>query len=299
VKEFLIMSRAPFFTAIIIPVLFANALVYNQNHSISWLYLIITLLGLIFAQAGSNLLNDYFDTKLGADLDNPNRSQFSGGSGKIADGSISSKKILYYAIISFIIAIASGVYLLVSIDKGINFIFYFMLIGFLLGYFYTAPPFKLAYRGLGEISIFITFGVLPIMGSFYIQTKEISLTALLASLPLSFLITNIIWINEFPDYESDKNAGKKQLVVRMGIKKARHIYTLFLSLAVISLILLIPLKILPLLSLISLIIIPLALITINILYKNYDKPKNLIPGQGLTILTHILFGILLIISLIL
>ncbi len=297
-KEFLIMSRAPFFTAIVIPVLFANSFVYYQRGRISWLYLIITLSGLIFAHAGSNLLNEYFDTKLGADIDNPNRTQFSGGTGKIADGTVTDKKVLYYAIISFVIALSSGIFLMLSVDKGIDFIFYFMIIGFMLAFFYTAPPLKLAYRGLGELSIFISFGLLPVLGSYYIQTKEITMNIFLISLPLSFLITNIIWINEFPDYESDKAVGKNQLVVLMGLKKARHFYVLFWGMAIISLVVLIPFGILPVLSLISLIIIPLVLISSKVLYKNYDNPQKLLLTQGLTILTHVVFGIMLVISLI-
>lgn len=97
--------------------------------------------------------------------------------------------------------------------------------GFLTGAFYTSPPFKWAYRGLGEILISLTYGPLITFGSCYVQLPNAPLgPTLLSSLISGLLITAVIWINEFPDYYADRKAGKRNLVVRIGRKNLlKHI----------------------------------------------------------------------------
>jgi 1,4-dihydroxy-2-naphthoate octaprenyltransferase len=90
------------------------------------------------------------------------------------------------------------------------------LAGIALAHFYTAPPVKLAYRGLGEIAVGLAFGVLPVVGAYYVQTGTMSWRVVMASLPISFAVVLVLWINQIVDFKPDRDTGKKNLVVVMG-----------------------------------------------------------------------------------
>ncbi|MCH7662806.1 MAG: prenyltransferase, partial [Chloroflexi bacterium] len=109
------------------------------------------------------------------------------------------------------------------------------LIGVLSGYFYTAPPFKLVFRGIGELFIALDFGILLTVGSFFVQTGYFALEPLVASLPIAMLVAGILYINEFQDYKADKEVGKNHLVARMGRKRAAvgYSYIMWLTYAFI------------------------------------------------------------------
>lgn len=292
-KKFLRLSRAPFLTAVLTPYLLGLSLAYAKFHTIDWIVAIVTLIALAFVHLGSNLLNDYYDYKLGADLENYNRTPFSGGSPDIVMGAEKPQTFLKLGILSLFIALLAGLFLIWHVDRGIGPLFYLGLAGIFIGYAYTAPPFKFAYRGLGEVMILLAFGPLPVLGTYYALTKDLSLLPVLASLPLSLLITNIIWINEIPDMESDKKSGKLTLVARIGTYGAVVVYDLIAVFAFASLILLVATDILPVWALIGLLTLPLVVRAIMQLHKNIDNVEELVPAQALTILTHFLTGILI------
>ena len=107
------------------------------------------------------------------------------------------------------------------VDRGAWLIALIMFAGFLGGYGYTAPPLKLAYRGLGELDIFFFLGPAPALGVFSVLTGTLNWTVVVCSVPVAGLIAALLWINEYTDYEDDREAGKLNLVVRLGPKKAR------------------------------------------------------------------------------
>lgn len=293
-KRFLEMSRAPFFTAIITPALFGAVLAWRETGTMDFRLLGLTLLGLIAAHAGSNLINDYFDFKLGADQNNPNRNKFSGGSGRLVTGKERAGTFLLAAIGSFLVAAAAGLGILFLMEQGRELILLIAAAGGLMALFYTAPPLKLAYRGLGEPCILMSFGVLPVLGAYGVQTGHGSLTVAAAGLPLALLITNIIWINEFPDHDSDKAAGKNHLVVILGTARARVGYHLILAAAAVSLLVLVFQGTLPGLVLLALAGLVPGAIAARILHANHDRPQALEPAQGMTIISHLVTGLVLI-----
>ncbi len=297
-KKFLILSRAPFFAAIILPHLYASALAFHNGYTINWTIFAISLIALVLAHAGANLFNDYYDFKLGADIDNKNRNQFSGGSPHIAEGSERPNTFLYFGCLSFLITFTLWIFLIYEIDKGVGPIVYFGLLGFFCGFFYTAPPLKLAYRGWGEILIFFAFGILPITGVYYLQSKQLSIQTALAGIPIALLILNIIWINQFPDYESDKKAGKKNWVVKLNKNKSIYVYHLISALTFLSVLCLFSNSTINGWSLMSLLGLPLAITASIILHNNYNFPTKMQKAQGMTILTLIVTGSLLTIGLI-
>jgi 1,4-dihydroxy-2-naphthoate octaprenyltransferase len=98
------------------------------------------------------------------------------------------------------------------------------LVGLLGGFFYTAPPVKLGYRGAGESAIAFLFGILPVYGAYYLQTGSINIIPLPAACVVGVLIFLIIFVNEFPDLAADAAVNKKTLVVLFGVRPCVWIY---------------------------------------------------------------------------
>ncbi|MEW5945793.1 MAG: 1,4-dihydroxy-2-naphthoate octaprenyltransferase [bacterium] len=292
-KKILVYYRAPFFTAIIIPVIFGTMLGYSQTGRLDWLFFALTLLGAVAAHGGANAANDYYDFLSGCDVNNPNRTPFSGGSEAIVRGERTARYFLVLSGISFSVALACGAYLVLNIKNGLPVLGSLSVLGFVFGFFYTAPPFKFAYRGFGEFLIALSFGPLPVLGAYFVQTGKVELYPILMSLPLTFFILNIIWINQFPDIATDRKAGKFTLVARMGSGNARYIYLLIFAAAYLCIIpLVFYLRVSPLLFL-AWLTVPLALNAVRVCFAGHNDVKKLVPAMGMTILIHLLGGVFL------
>jgi 1,4-dihydroxy-2-naphthoate octaprenyltransferase len=213
--------RAPFFTASIIPVLVGTSLAYSTTNIFEPVLFILAMIGMVALHAGANIANDYFDHTSGNDWINKNVTPFSGGSQLIQQGLLSAQSVLIGAWIALSIAILTGIIIFI-ITKSL-FIIALGLIGLLGGYFYTASPVRLGYRGLGELIIGILFGVLPVYGSYYLQTRTIDIMPLVPGLIVAMLIFLIILINEFPDRLADAAVKKRTLVVIFGNRRAAWI----------------------------------------------------------------------------
>jgi 1,4-dihydroxy-2-naphthoate octaprenyltransferase len=252
------------------------------------------MFGGFFLHIGTNTSNDYFDHTSGTDEANYNYMvPFSGGSRSIQMGLISAKGMLYLSIITFALSALIGIPL---INKAGIYILYLGFIGFLSGFFYTAPPFRFASRkGLGELLIGLNFGPLMVVGSFLVQTNGDTAylnDAILAGIPIGLLVAAIVYVNQFPDHDGDKATGKNNLVVVFGPKNARVGYVFLVLGAFISIIALALTKpkTFPMLSLISLITSFYSIYTIKTLYKHYDN-RLLQPANAGTIGLHFLTGI--------
>ena len=185
------------------------------------------------------MFNDYFDNIDGTDSGNYNYfQQVSGGSRAVELGLISITKTKSTAILLMLIAVLFGIITLFNsyIDNIIPIVIV-TITALFLGYFYTAPPIRLVARnGLGEFSIFTVFGPLMILGTgFAIFNGNFFASSyfndlLLLSFPIGLLTTNILLINEFPDYEGDLKTEKNHLVVTFGKKNSRYIYLINLLL---------------------------------------------------------------------
>lgn len=283
--------RAPFFTATIVPVTFGSALAWYNTSSFSWAKFCLTLIGAIFVHAGTNMANDYFDHISGCDEANQNPTPFSGGSRMIQNGLIKPRHVLYASLIAFTIGGSIGLYLN-YLSEG-NVILILGLIGIFLGFFYSAEPLRIGYKLLGEISTGIGFGPLMVIGSYYVQSPHLRIDTALTSIPISILITSVLYINEFHDYSSDMLVGKKTLVVVLGKRKAMHVYQVMLASSYLSIIGLTLFGILPVLCLITIFSLPLAIKAVVIVKDNFNKPKELIPASSTTVKLHLITGMLL------
>jgi 1,4-dihydroxy-2-naphthoate octaprenyltransferase len=135
-----------------------------------------------------------------------------------------------------------------------------------------------------------------VLGSYYVQNQNLLLGPLVASVPVGFLITAILWINEIPDYTADKAVGKKTLVVRVGRKRGADLYAVIVMAAYAWTVVMVGLKLMPLASLIVLITLPLAMKAITTARKYSEKPQSMIMANVSTIRMHLLFGVLLVIA---
>ena len=287
-----VIMRLPFLSATIMPILVGAAVAKFMGFSVDWAWLGLTILGGSLLHIGTNTSNDYFDHLSGTDNINYNYSNkgLNGGSRGIQMGLITPTGVRNLTIIVFALSILVGIPL---IQKAGMQVLWLGLIGFLSGLFYTAPPFRFSSRkGLGELLIGLNFGPLMVAGSTLIQTGQLLPEAFLAGIPLGFLIAAVVYINEFPDHDSDKVTGKNTLIVVFGPEKARIGYVALVSGAFLSIVLLVLNGTFPSLILITLLASYFGITSIQTLYKYYND-RLLEPANWGTIIMHSVTGLLL------
>jgi len=287
IKTYLKALRLPFLAGSIIPLITAASFAFHRG-SFSLLPLVIAIIGVGALHLGSNLLNDYYDSK-GSDPINIRLTPFSGGSRVIQENELQPNTIFALSIVFFSIGITCGFWFTFW---GRPYVLLIGLSGLLAGWAYSSPPFSLMSHGLGETLIFFAFGPLITLGTYYVITNTLSWPAFVLGIPNGFLIMAVIWINQFPDYQADKKANKKNLVVRLGLSKARYVYSLMMLLPFLVIILLIYSIELPFLVISSLGAFLLANRAIQILWRGYLSFQDIIPVQALTIQTLISTGLL-------
>jgi 1,4-dihydroxy-2-naphthoate octaprenyltransferase len=280
--------RLPFLTGSLMPVILAAALGWVHG-AIDWKRLAVVLVGVGSLHLGANLINDYYDDP-GSDRINLHPTPFSGGSRVIQERLMDAKTVWALAMSFFVLGTAMGVWLALT---GRPFVTVVGLVGFLAGYLYSAAPVSLMSRGLGEMTIFLAFGPLITWGTYYVMTGLLTWQAFVLGAPLGFLITAVIWINQFPDYEADRDAGKQNCVVRLGLDRSRHIYSVLMlsPYAVVLWWILTSKGSWPYVA--AALTIPLALKAIRILNRHYETYEEIIPAQALTIQTHLVLGLVL------
>ncbi|MHC4123632.1 MAG: 1,4-dihydroxy-2-naphthoate octaprenyltransferase [Planctomycetota bacterium] len=218
--------RPKFLVASISPILVGTSLGYGATGNFEPLLFVFAALSIIFLHAGANIANDYFDHTSRNDWVNRNPTPFSGGRRFIQQNILSPKATLILAL--FALAIGSAIGLFIVILTESTFILVLGIVGLLGGYFYTADPVRLSYRGVGEFVIMLLFGFLPIFGAYYLQTGNVDAFVFWPAAIISILIFLIILINEFPDLEADRQVGKKTLVVLLGPGRAVWVYRVIL-----------------------------------------------------------------------
>ncbi|RKY02040.1 1,4-dihydroxy-2-naphthoate octaprenyltransferase [Candidatus Poribacteria bacterium] len=281
--------RAPFFTASIVPVLLGAAVAYARTGTVRLADLLLTLSGVVALHAGTNLANDYFDHLSGNDWVNRNHGPFNGGSRVIQEGLIRPGSILIASLCCFALGCAIGLYLNWKLPG--NVVLFLGLIGVISGFFYTAAPIRFGYRGIGEPLVGLNFGVLVVLGSYYVQTGRLAWEPVIASIPVSLLIAAVLWVNELPDYEADAAVGKRTMVVRLGVRRASYVYAVLLTLPYLWLA--IPFKLNPWAAL-PILTAPLAIRSIGVVLRARGLSwRELAPANAGTVALHLAFGLAL------
>lgn len=240
VRRYLHATRPKFFPASVLPVIVGTSCGASLAHQLDGLCAFLALLATVFVHAASNVINDVGDDLNGSDASNVSRIYpYTGGSRFIQNGILSRQTMrgLAYALLAA--ATAIGV-ILVGL-KGPA-IVAFGLIGISLGWLYSLPKIQLSGRGLGEIAVALAFGVLPVTGASWLQTGYINLITLLVSIPVSLWVAAILLINEVPDIDADRAAGKLTMPVRIGPAGTRVLYCLLQVGAALMVLLLIAMR---------------------------------------------------------
>ena len=290
-KLYLKELRAPFFTGAIVPVILGSVIARYHTGRFSWFFFVATLIGAVLIHAGANVINDYYDHKSGNDEANTDFvSPFTGGSRMIPDGLLSPREVFFEGIICYSLGALIGLWL--AYERGLPILF-IGLIGTLTSFFYTAPPFKFVYRGIGEIFVALNFGVLTVLGAYYVQAQSLSWIPVIASVPVALLIMLVLYINEFQDYSADKLVNKNHWVVRLGRKKATVGYAAFLIITYLSILVAVFVKVIPIWALAAFVTMPLSVKAIKTAQDNYDDPKRLAGANAITIQLHLIVGLIL------
>ncbi len=289
-----VVTRAPFLTATLMPLLIGAAWIAARalTATFPWLLFGLVVLGASAMHIAANTFNDYFDWTSGTDqVNNDYFLPFSGGSRSIELGLISEKGLLRLASISLAVAAACGLAVLAL--TGRVWLLAFGAFGAFSTYFYTAPPLRLAARrGLGELLIGLNFGPLMVAGTVYALSGHLTWLEFLAGAPIGLLTTAILWINEFPDLRADEMSGKLNLVVTLGQERARWGYLLILGLAFGLVILGVAFSWFPLGALAMLLSLPIAWYAARLLFQHYQE-RALIKSNAATIQLQALAGLLM------
>ncbi len=208
--------------AAVAPVLVGTALA-GYGGTFHALRFVAALLGAIFIQVGTNLSNDYSDARRGADTEDR-----LGPVRVTAGGLVPPKQVLIATYVSFALAVLAGVYLIVVAGWQL------LLVGaasILAGVAYTGGPRPYGYEGLGELFVFLFFGIVAVAGSFFVQVRHLNWEAFALAVPVGLLAAAILVVNNTRDIETDRRAGKRTLAVRLGRGRTRTMFAVIVYLA--------------------------------------------------------------------
>lgn len=286
--------RAPFLTGAIVPVILGTCVAWASSGVFLPDFFLLTLIAGIFVHIGSNIANDYYDHLSGTDDMNVEFVRpFTGGSRMIQRGWMSPREVFAEAIIFF--ALGGGIGLYLAYTRGIE-VLILGIIGVGSGFFYTAPPFRFVSRGYGEVFIGLNFGVLMTLGAYFVQTQVLAWEAVFPSLPIAILITAVLYINEFPDHDADRDAGKKTIVVRMGRERAAKGYVVLMASVYLSILIPIIFNLTSWYTILGLATIPAAVMGSQYALAHYDHHLQLIPAYASTVFNHLFTGLFLALS---
>lgn len=264
-KSWILASRPKTLPAAVVPVIVGSSLAYSESKFVL-LNSLIALFCSLLIQIGTNFVNDLYDFLKGSDKKNRK-----GPKRVLANGFISVKEMKIGSVLIFLLAFAAGLYL---VYVGGVVVLIIGVTSIIAGIAYTAGPFPLAYNGLGDLFVFIFFGIVATVGTYYVNTFEFSFLSFLASIPVGALITNILLVNNYRDINEDKAANKKTTAVIFGKDFARRQYMFFIILSY-----LIPISFFVFynysyLILFPLLSIPFAAHLVNMLYKLEGEALN-------------------------
>ncbi len=293
-KGFWQISDPKIWIASTVPMIVANAFAYGSTGSINFYWLLVTLFGIYSIEIAKNALNEVVDYESGADLylKKENITPFSGGKKVLVEKVLTIKETMFIFYITISFGVITGLYIVLFREFSVLWI---GIAGVLLAVFYSLPPVKLSYRGLGEVTIGITFGPLIVTGAYMVQAGTPGFEVILVSLPIGFIIASVIWINQYPDYEADYKAKKFNWVVKLGKRRGLKVYKTLFILAFLSFIVMSiyfgnPLWLLPLVC------IRLAYRAYIIAKENHDRIPEMLDANATTIKIYQIMGALMVIA---
>ena len=224
-RLWLVAARPRTLPAAVAPVLVGTALAISADE-FRPLAFVAALIGSVFIQIGTNLSNDYSDARRGADTEDR-----LGPVRVTAGGLMPPRRVLIGTYVAFGIAVVAGLYLAAVAGWEL------LLVGvasIAAGVLYTGGPRPYGYEGLGELFVFLFFGVVAVVGSYYVQAEELPWEAFALSVPVGLLAAGILVVNNVRDVDTDRRAGKRTLAVKLGARPARALFLAMLALAYLA-----------------------------------------------------------------
>ena len=226
-RIWLMAARPRTLPAAVAPVLVGTALAATEG-TFKPLTFLAALVGALFIQVGTNLSNDYSDARRGADTEDR-----LGPVRVTAGGLVPPRQVLVATYVAFGLAVLAGSYLIATAGWEL------LAVGaasILAGVLYTGGPRPYGYEGLGEVFVFLFFGVVAVSGSYFAQVERLTWEAFVLAVPVGLLASAILVVNNVRDLETDRRAGKRTLAVRLGRERTRRLYVAMLAAAYLSLV---------------------------------------------------------------
>jgi 1,4-dihydroxy-2-naphthoate octaprenyltransferase len=220
VRIWVMAARVRTLPASVAPVLVGTSLALGAGH-FQALAFVAALLGAMFIQVGTNLSNDYSDARRGADSEDR-----LGPVRVTAGGLVPPRQVLVATYATFGLAVACGAYLVAVAGPEL------LAVGaasILAGILYTGGPRPYGYEGLGELFVFLFFGIVAVVGSYFVQVQELPWEAFVCAVPVGLLASAILVVNNLRDIDTDRRAGKRTLAVRLGVRRTRALYAAMLT----------------------------------------------------------------------
>ncbi len=240
-------------------------------------HFLLAMFGSILVHITVNVINDYHDYVDGIDL-NTQRTPFSGGSGVLPLNLLKPKQAFWFGTVCLLVAMVIGAYF--CFTKGWLLFPLLLLAGF-AAYFYNV---YLARWHMGEIFAGIGFGPLLILGSYYVQTGRYSWETLVASLAPGILTANLLFLNEFPDWQADQKGGRRHFVISLGKKDASYLFVALLTASYLCILAGVITRMMPVVTLIGLGTIGLGWKAAQGALKYYDNTEKLVPVLGANVM---------------
>ena len=292
--RYIAATRPAFLTASLMACLIGLASAWHSSLAFEVPLALVTLLFALLAHAGVNVLNDYYDALNGTDAQNTDRIfPFTGGSRFIQNGVFSPVQTRNYGFALMACVAVAGLWLMA---RSAPQLMYVGLAGLFIGWAYSAPPFRLNSRGLGELCVAAGFLAITV-GTDFVQRKGFAAASFIAGLSYALLVANLLYINQFPDRKADTAAGKLHWVARLQVHQARWGYVLIVALSYIWLLSSVLLGWLPVLALIALFALPLSVQAARLLLRHAAQPQQLGDAIKLTIGAMMVHGTLLSLAL--
>jgi 1,4-dihydroxy-2-naphthoate polyprenyltransferase len=253
------LGRLPFHSVGVLPFVLGIVIAWSRGYALNWGLAVLSTLAVVLIMLTTYLAGEYYDFE--TDSLNAEFNKFSGGSRVLQKGVVARRTALTVAILSAVLAGIIGLVIQFYYKTG-PYTIPLGVFGLICGYFYSSNPIRWAYTGIGEILIGICYGWLTVNTAYYLQTDTFALVPSLVAIPIAISIFLVIFINEYPDYVSDRISKKNNMVVRWGPDRSAIVYAVLAVLCFIS----IPLGVLggvpKLMAVLS--VIPLALVVLNI-----------------------------------
>lgn len=277
------LTRPHTLTASFVPV-FLGTMIALTYSSINWMLFLAMLVASLLIQAATNMFNEYYDFARG--LDNE---KSVGIGGAIVRNGVAPKTVLQLAFLLYGIAAILGIYICLETTWLLVIV---GAVSMAIGYFYTGGPFPIAYTPFGELFSGVFMGMLIVLIAFYIQTEQITLLAVLLSIPSMLLVAAIMLSNNIRDIVGDKESGRRTMAILIGRKHAITVLLLLFIVSYVWIIVMVALGMITPWSLLVLLSIKKPIHAIKT-FRTYEHPLEVMPAMKDTALTNTIFGFLL------